>query len=161
MHRDCLLLFWCPMLPIFFMYKGNWKHAIAYEHDESTFRVNFTSRHKCKTVTVPKTSCRISIFGSRPCSVARPMFLEIGPYSPFVCYDRGVMSFEMTSTESSDCFFWYHGLTMVGNTKILELRIQSTIPTTIDLYCVICNEYGFEVVQCFFSKAMLDYPCVI
>jgi hypothetical protein len=149
------------MLPIFFMYKDSWKHAIAYEHDELTFTVNFTNRNKRKTVTVPKSSPKISNFGSRQCNTARPMFIEIGPCSPFVCYDQGIMSFEMMSTEDSDVFFWYHGPQMISDKKILQLKLQSTIPDRIDLYCVICNNYGFEVVECHFSKTMFDDSCVM
>jgi len=141
--------------PVHYYYKGRWRDAIAWDADDQHLAVQFMCDSTAKTLTVRSTSKTIREFNPREYRTRAPLYVELAKCDSLVSYDRCIMSFEMMSTQSCDKFFWYCGGEVISNKKILQLQVESTVPSRLELFCLIHNSSGFELVECIFRDSML------
>jgi hypothetical protein len=141
--------------PVHYYYKGLWKDAIAWNANDQYLVVQFMCDSTAKTATIHHTSTNIRKFNPQEYKTRAPLYVEVAKCDNLVSYEQCIMSFEMMSTQSCDKFFWYCDGKVISNKKILRLQVESTVPPKIELFCLIHNSSGFELVECIFLDSML------
>jgi len=145
----------CVKIPVHFHHKGQWRDAIVWNAGPKHVFVQFMSDSTATTLTVPRTSTNIRDFNRQEYNTRSPLYVEIAKCDDIVSYNKCVMQFEMMSTQTCDEFIWYCGGKVISKKKILHLQVESTVPNKLELFCLIHNSDGFELVECIFVDSML------